>query len=216
MSATPAQVGLRERKKQRTRQAISTAAVRLFAERGFEEVTVAEIAEAAEVSPKTVFNYFPRKEDLVYERQAAVEESLLAALRDRARGESVVDGMRRYLVDIFSGLSAKDAPELMGARARIVGASPALQAREREIFAELTRALAGLLAEQAGKESDDPQAYVVANALMGVNRALLDSARRKVLAGRRGKRLVDEVLAEMEEALGLLERGFRDYARKRR
>jgi AcrR family transcriptional regulator len=192
------QLGLRERKKQQTRQAIGEAAIGLFAERGFEAVTVAEVAAAANVSEKTVFNYFPTKEDLAYSRQTEVEEQLIAAVREHG----ALAGMRIFLVDVFSGLGDKGAPELMATRARIVAASPALQARELEIFAELRRVLA---AELGG----DVQASVVANALVGVNHALLHSARDKVLAGRRGKRLVNEVRAELDAALDLLERGLK-------
>jgi AcrR family transcriptional regulator len=205
------QIGLRERKKQRMREEISTAALRLFAERGFDDVTIAEIADAADISQKTVFNYFPTKEDLVYSREEEVERQLREAIEDRKRGQTVVDGMRRFLFDVFSRLGDKGAPEAIGSRARIIAASPALQARERAVFEEITRLLAELIAEKEG----DPRAYVAANALVGVNRALLESARRKVLAGRRGKRLVDEVLAEMDESLALLARGLGNYGKKR-
>ena len=211
MTTAPRQIGLRERKKQRTREQISAAALRLFAERGFEDVTIAEIADAADVSQKTVFNYFSTKEDLVYSREEEVEQQLREAIAGREKGQSIVDGMREFLVDVFSRLSAKDAPEAMGVRARIIGASPALQARERAVFEALTRLLAEVIAE--GK--DDQRAYVAANALVGVNRALLESARRKVLAGGRGKQLVDEVLGEVDESLALLERGLGNYAAKR-
>jgi AcrR family transcriptional regulator len=194
------QASLRERKKQRTREAISDAAIRLFAKRGFEGVSVAEIAAAAEVSEKTVFNYFPTKEDLVYSRQTEVEEQLLAAVREHGP----VEGMRRFLVDVFAGLAEQGAPDVMATRARIVAASPTLQARELWIFAELTR----MLAKELG---DDTQAWVVAIALVGVNRALLHSARDKVLAGLRGKRLVNDVRTELDAALDLLGRGLGSY-----
>ena len=80
--ATP-ELGLRERKKLQTRQLIAETARALFTERGFEHVTVSEIARTADVSEKTVFNYFPTKEDLVYWRLESFEEGLLAAVRDR-------------------------------------------------------------------------------------------------------------------------------------
>src|SRR5215211_2138811 len=95
MSATP---GLRERKKQQTRQAIADTACRLFSERGFDAVTVAEIARAVDVAEKTVFNYFPTKEDLFYSRLEAFEEELLSAIREREPGESALAAFRRFML----------------------------------------------------------------------------------------------------------------------
>ena len=206
----PALTTLNTGSRKRRRGRIGSLARR--SRRGFEAVTVSEIAEAADVSQKTVFNYFPTKEDLVYEREAAVEEALLESVRELGP----LEGMRRFLLNVFSRLGEKGAPETMAVRARIIASSPALQARERAIFAGYTRALAELLGEQSGAEREDVRAFVAANALIGVNRALLDSARRKVLAGRRGARLVKEIHAEAEQALDLLERGLRGYSRKRR
>src|SRR5213596_1868265 len=90
--------GLRERKKERTRELIAETARRLFAEEGFDRVTVAEVAQAAEVSQQTVFNYFPSKEDLVYWRLESFEEELLATIRDRAPGESALTAFGRVLL----------------------------------------------------------------------------------------------------------------------
>src|SRR5438045_7062206 len=92
------QPGRRERKKQQTRERIAETARRLFAERGFGRVTVAEIARAADVSEQTVFNYFPTKEDLVYWRLGAFEEELLRAVREREPGESALAAFRRFLL----------------------------------------------------------------------------------------------------------------------
>src|SRR4051795_2047322 len=101
--------GLRERKKQRTRELIADTARRLFAERGFEAVTVAEVAREAEVAEKTVFNYFPTKEDLFYSRLEAFEDELLTAIRDRAPGESVLAAFGAFLLG-RSGVLSLDAP----------------------------------------------------------------------------------------------------------
>src|SRR6476659_1656617 len=92
-----AQPGLRERKKQQTRQLIAETARRLFGERGFERVTVAEVARAAEVSEQTVFNYFPTKEDLVYWRLQSFEDELLGTIRTRAPGESGLSAFGRFV-----------------------------------------------------------------------------------------------------------------------
>src|ERR687883_1607096 len=98
MTEVTAEPGLRERKKQRPRQLIADTARRLFAERGFDAVTVAEIAREAEVAPATVFNYFPTKEDLFYSRLEAFEDELLAAIRDREPGQSVLAAFAGFLL----------------------------------------------------------------------------------------------------------------------
>src|SRR5919199_216615 len=126
-----ADVGLRERKKQRTRQLLTDTARRLFTERGFENVSIAEIARAAEVSQATVFNYFPTKEDLVYSRLEAFEEELFSAIRERPRGQTVIDAFRDFILTARGFLAAKDeakAQELV-ALTRMIAASPVLLAR---------------------------------------------------------------------------------------
>src|SRR5438093_13713225 len=92
------QMGLREYKKQQTRQAIADTALRLFVEKGFDHVTVAEVAEAAGVSEKTVFNYFPTKEDLFFDRVEERQAALVAAIEDRQPGESILASLRRLQV----------------------------------------------------------------------------------------------------------------------
>src|SRR2546423_7265949 len=126
-------LGLRERKKQQTRQVIAAAARRLFAERGFDRVTVAEVAAAAEVSEATVFNYFPTKEDLFYSGLEAFEEELLRAVRDRKSGESILAAFARFVLEPRGLLAAKDpqATDRLAAITRVISESPALLARER-------------------------------------------------------------------------------------
>jgi AcrR family transcriptional regulator len=204
--------GLRERKKQHTRRLIAEIARRRFAERGFEGVTVAEIAREAEVSEKTVFNYFATKEDLVYWRLESFEQELLDTIRERAVGESVLAAFGRF-VRAPRGLLGnvdEDAREQLAALTRTIVSSPALLAREQQIFAGYTRSLAELIAEEEG--AGEVEAWVAANALMGVHRALVDFSRSRVLAGVRQPALADEVRAEAERALGLLERGLGGYA----
>src|SRR4029453_6537193 len=98
MGSMSAEPGLRERKKQQTRQLIADTARRLFAERGFDGVTVAEVAREADVAEKTVFNYFPTKEDLFYSRLEACEEELLEAIREREPGQTVLTAFRGFLL----------------------------------------------------------------------------------------------------------------------
>src|SRR3954453_23653014 len=94
----PGETGLRARKKAQTRDQIAETARRLFEERGFDAVTVAEVAREAEVAEKTVFNYFPAKEDLFYSRLEQFEEELLAAIRERAAGQSVLGAFREFVM----------------------------------------------------------------------------------------------------------------------
>src|SRR5215211_7662728 len=141
------ELGLRERKKQRTRELIAETARRLFAERGFERVTVAEVARAAEVAEKTVFNYFPTKEDLVYWRLESFEEELLEAIREREPGESVLTAFGRFVLQRRGLLAEQDpaAIERLTAITRMITESPALLAREQQIFARYADSLAALI-----------------------------------------------------------------------
>jgi AcrR family transcriptional regulator len=197
--------GLRERKKQQTRELIAETARRLFGERGFEAVTVAEIAREANVSAQTVFNYFPTKEDLVYWRLESFEEELLSCIRERAQGESVLSAFGRFVRAPRGMLGTYDPErrERLAAITRMIAESPALAAREQQIFAGYTDHLAELL-------GGDVEARVAANALIGVHRALVDYARRRVLEGAR-EGLAEEVRAQADAALGLLERGMGTY-----
>jgi AcrR family transcriptional regulator len=211
--AVSAEHGLRERKKQQTRQVISDAARTLFAERGFDAVTVADVARAADVSEGTVFNYFPTKEDLVYGRMEAFEQEMLAAIRDRPAGESILAAFRRFVL-VRRGLLGSDDPnaqEGLITITRIITGSAALLARERQIFEHYTRTLAELIAEEHGREPDDVEAWVVANAFIGVHRALLEYVRREVLRGTPNRRVARQVKSEGQRALALLEQGLGRY-----
>ena len=207
--------GLRERKKERTRQLLAGTARRLFAERGFDAVTVAEVARAAEVSQATVFNYFPTKEDLFYSGLEAFEQQLLTAVRDRAPGQSVVAAFAGFVMQARGLLAAKDpaAAEQMAEIARVIMDSPALLAREREIFEGYTTSLAALLGAETGAAPGSIEPWVAANALMGVHRSLVDFTRRQVVAGVRNPLLARRMRAEGTRAFALLEAGLGDYAR---
>jgi AcrR family transcriptional regulator len=213
----PADLGLRERKKLRMRQHIADTARRLFAERGFDRVTVAEIARAADVAPATVFNYFPAKEDLFYSRLEAFEEQLLTAIRERRRGQSVIAAFGDFLLG-QGGVLAIDAPggdaeatDQVRTITRVITASPALLARERQVFDHYAQALAALLADETGAEPDDVVCHAVANAMLGLHRALIDHVREQALAGASAARIRRAVKAEAERALAQLERGLRDF-----
>jgi AcrR family transcriptional regulator len=215
--AAAPRLGLRERKKQQTRELIAEAARRLFTERGFERVTVAEIARAAEVSEQTVFNYFPTKEDLVFWRLGTFEEELLRTIRERAGDESALAGFGRFLLAQRGLLGQVDpeAQERLAAVARMISESPALLAREQQIFARYTGSLADLLAAEQQVAPGDLRPRIAAHAMMGVHQALVAYTRQRVLEGARSPELADDVRAEAERALALLEHGLGDYATTR-
>ena len=204
-----AELGLRERKKQRTRQQIADAAWRLFAERGFDQVPISQIAAEAEVSEATVFNYFEIKEDLVFHRMEAFEDELLDAIRDRAPGESIVQAFGGFVLKP-RGFLARDDPaasEGMRTVARVMN-SPTLQAREREILERYTEALAGLIAQERGADAADVEPWVAANALIGLHRALIAFTHRQALAAVDNRRIARNLRAQGKRALAALEHGL--------
>ena len=208
------EVGLRQRKKQQTRELIADTARRLFADRGFDAVTVAQIARAANVSEVTVFNYFPTKEDLFFGGMQFFEEKLLDAVRTRAPGESVLAAFRRPVLAGFPVLADEERIRAIVAARNLISASPSLEAHEREIVARYTRLLAEQLAEEAGTKPGDVEVMGVASALMGVQRAVADYVRSSVLAGRRGPKLVADARSQAVRGFERLEKGLADYGIK--
>jgi AcrR family transcriptional regulator len=202
-------LGLRERKKERTRQHIADTARRLFAERGFDQVTVTEIAREADVAPATVFNYFPTKEDLFYSRLEAFEDELLSAIRARPAGQSVLDAFGAFLLGQEGVLAMRAPSTQIQTITRIITESPALLARERQVFDTYARNLAALLAEDTG--ADHVVAQAVANALLGLHRALIGFVREQALAGVSADRIRRNVRKEAERALAQLAHGLGDF-----
>jgi AcrR family transcriptional regulator len=160
-----AEPGLRERKKRETRRRIADAAAGLFAERGFEGTTVADVAAAADVSVKTVFNYFPAKEDLFFDRDEEVERDWVEAVADRTPGEPVTAGLRRRLLAHYTDRPAALGPPSSG----VMMGSPRLQARGQQMWARHEDAVARALAEALGTPEDDPTPIVVARQVLAVH-----------------------------------------------
>jgi AcrR family transcriptional regulator len=207
------ELGLRERKKERTRALIAETARRLFVARGFEVVSVAEIAREAEVSQATVFNYFPTKEELVYNRLEAFEEEMLAAVRDRAEGETIAAAFARFIARPRGLLASRDPQEVeqLAGISRMIANSPALLARERQIFDAYTDSLAGLIAEETGAATESIEPWVVANALVGIHRAGVEYARKRIVAGARNPGLARSVRRHIEQGVAALDHGLSDY-----
>ena len=203
------QPGLRERKKQQTRQRIIDAALDLFEERGFDRTPVADIARAADVSEATVFNYFPTKEDLVYDGMETFEARLVDAVRERPTGTTALAAFRDYVLQPRGALTGDD-PAMIGrvARiARIITGSAALRAREQQIVDRATDQLAEVLAADSRARAGDIRPWVVANALMGVNRQITRAIHRGAVEGRSGPSIARSVLQQGRRAFDLLEQG---------
>ena len=211
------ELGLRERKKLRTRQLIADTAMRMFAERGFDAVPVAAVARAAEVSEATVFNYFPTKEDLVYRGMEAFEAELLAAVRDRPAGESIVAAFGRFVLQPRGFLAAPDEESVryLIAVAKMIPASPALLARERQILDRYTASLAALIAADTAAVPGDLRPEAVARALIGTHQTLIELVRRRLAEGPVDPAdVAREVVARGRQALALLEQGLAGYGAK--
>jgi len=200
-------VGLRELKKLHTRQEIADRAMQLFARRGFDHVTVAEVAEAANVSEKTVYNYFPTKEDLFFDEVPEREAALVAAITGRRKGESILQALRR--------LQATECPRLcspgFATFARIIEESTALKAKELEVMSRFVQVLTETL--QAELALDERDARLAAGLLVSVHRQLFRAARKQALAGKHGPAATRRLRADLDRAYHLLEHGLGELER---
>jgi AcrR family transcriptional regulator len=208
--------GLRERKRRLTRHLISDAATAMFASRGFDAVKVSEIADRANVSMKTLYNYFPTKESMVLDDADELIVNLAAALRDRPPGTPVTDAFVGALEASMHGFDRLDdelAAHVATTFAAMVRQTPALHAHWLEIQDRLARVAAEQLALQAGTEPTDPQPAVAGWALAGLVQVDMDSRARHIRAGRRGAQLRDAVAGDVRQAAELLETGLAPLSR---
>lgn len=153
----------RTRKRLATRQAISDVATRLFLERGFDQVTIEEIAEAADVGRMTVFNHFPRKEDMFFDREQEIRDVAFEAVRSRPAGQSPVDALGRLAHHLIDH-PHPSFPLFTDTRLFVETAlaSEALKARARQMRDVFVRDLAGVLADASGHPQDDMHAHLAA------------------------------------------------------
>jgi AcrR family transcriptional regulator len=200
--------GLRERRKQEARQAISAAAMALFAARGFDPVTISQVADAAGVSKMTVTNYFPRKEDLVFDQAEASIASLARAVAGRPPGESLLAAIRRdYATRIAAGDVTLGPP--LAAFALLVHGSHVLTSRAREIEDLRERALGDAIAAEAG--ADGPGPRIVAAQLAAVQRVLFAESIRCRLAGQPAGEIRRDLAGAAHAAFSLLEPSLGGY-----
>ncbi|MFI5893898.1 TetR/AcrR family transcriptional regulator [Actinoplanes sp. NPDC051513] len=195
---------LRQQRKEETRARIAAAAMDLFAERGFERVSVVEVAAAAGVTEKTVFNHFATKEDLVYSGDQAFEAALLAAVRSRASGATVLAAVRMFLLDTY----ARGTQPRATALAALLASSAALRVREREILARYADRLRDQIAADIDARPGDLRPDVAAQSLIAVHQAVIAGYREGLLAGEPAAELDERMRSAAKEAFDLLADGL--------
>jgi AcrR family transcriptional regulator len=164
--------GLRERKKQQTRRAMYDAAVRLFGERGWHATTVADIAAAAGVSPRTFFAYFPAKEDVLYAPYEELFEGFEELMLARPHGGTVLDELRAWLDEVYVAASDRFDPAAERLLDELSAEVDAVAARGLQIMDRAERGLAAAMADELGSEPGDPVPRLVAAAAIAALRTL--------------------------------------------
>ena len=190
--------GLRERKKLKTRAAIQKEAMQLFLKRGFDATTIEDIAEAAEISPSTFFNYFPSKEDVVF--QDELDPLILAAFNAQPDSTKPIAALRNAMRTVFKNLSP-DQDTVMRQRMALMSSTPELRTAMLGQFADLVDQIAHLIATRAGRPSSDFALRNLAGALLGVMMSSLlaaaDDPKVDLIA------VADQAMAHLEAGLPL-------------
>ncbi|MCA6095844.1 TetR/AcrR family transcriptional regulator [Streptomyces sp. SCA3-4] len=196
--------GLRERKKRQTRQHISDVATGLFLERGFDAVTIAEIAAAADVSVNTVYNYFPAKEDLFLDREDDVVQWLATVVRGRPAGESAAEAVLRSLraevVALSPRLGLIDGYDRF---MRVIDRSQALRSRLFDMRQRAVGAVAVVLAEESGT-GEGAMPALVASQLGWIQGHVVEFIQRELMAGRTAAETSRAALGLLDEIESLL------------
>jgi AcrR family transcriptional regulator len=203
--------GLRERKKRLTRQRISDVATALFVSRGFDNVTVSEIADTVGVSEKTIYNYFPTKESLVFDNADEQLLRLTAAVRDRPQGTSPTAAFVSELklqVEDFNAVAGDVRVDFLMPFAEMVHQTPSLRAAWGEHRHRLVEALTEVLAAEFGVNPLDPEPLVAARALVSLQEIFFDSLTRHIEDGIASGELADAIAADIDRGARLLETGF--------
>jgi AcrR family transcriptional regulator len=199
-------LGLRERKKQQTRDTIARVALQLFAERGYDETTLADIAEAADVAPRTIFAYFESKEDILLCHEGTFLDELKRRLDQRPSGTTTVDGLREFLGRMES------PDEEAKLRKEVIMANPALQAKMRARHGQLEPMLAESIARDLGAEPDDLRPLLIAASMT----AAFTSVRDRFFEAESGDEPIthEQSMAILDEVLEFLRGGLEALQRE--
>jgi AcrR family transcriptional regulator len=209
--------GLRDRKKRQTRQQISDTATQLFVERGFDHVRVAEVASACGVSEKTVFNYFPTKESLLFDREEEIAAHLREALGRRTPETSPItaafDVVAAELDLVVEHLGEDGADQRFVQRfADLVEDTPALRAAQRSMMERLVQVAAEAMAERAGVDPEGPEPQIAAAAIVALWRIQFQALRRYADGTRTPVELRRDILADVERAARLIDTGLWSFS----
>jgi AcrR family transcriptional regulator len=193
-------LGLRERKKQQTREKIAQVALRLFAERGYDHTTLAEIAEAADVAPRTIFAYFESKEDILLCGERSFLDDLERRLNQRPAGTTTVDALREFLSEI----PPQDEEDLL--RKKVMSENPELQMKAHAGHTRLEPMLAESIAKDLGAKPDDLQPMLAAASVT----AAFISVRDRIFAAEAGGEPMthEQAMATLDQVLDFLRGGL--------
>jgi len=196
--------GLRERKKARTRQLIADAAARLFAQRGYENVTVADVAREAEVSEQTVYNYFRSKEQLVTDREQQVQDQLCDLIRSRPAGVSPAAAVRGVVLRSVAGIRRIPPDLWRGELGHLAAISPTVHRLVLELIDRQADAIAIAIADTTDVPPEIARLQGIA--LAGVFQIIIAEAGRRTLAGQDQARIADELHPAIEDIMDELDR----------
>jgi AcrR family transcriptional regulator len=196
--------GLRERKKQRTREQIIDAAMGLFAERGYHATTIADIAEAADVAPRTFFSYFPSKEAVVFHNVDRELDEMATALGERLPGETAFDALRRWIETMFDKWSGQEDEALL--RKRLCREDEGLANFQGGVMARMHELLLGAIADDLGEPPDALRPRLVAAAAVAALTSLDTTLNEKI--HQRAGLAKEEALAVLDEAILFLRGGI--------
>jgi AcrR family transcriptional regulator len=207
--------GLRERKKRMTRQLISDTATGMFLEASFDEVRVADVAAACGVSEKTVYNYFPTKESLIFDRFEDMEADVRRALGPDAPASSPVDAIVAVVVAelqrMFDSLDGVGGPfdfKMIRRFTELVQQTPALRAAQREMMERVVQVAAEAMAGRAGVNPDDPEPQIAAHAICGLWGVMYLTVSRYSDGSRTALEVRDAVAADVRRAARLIDTGL--------
>lgn len=206
-SVRVATLGRRERKKAHTRQVIADAAARLFAQRGYEQVTVSDVAREADVADQTVYNYFPTKEQLVTDREEAISDRLCGLIRGRPAGVTPAAAIRDYVLKIVADIRTIPVEIWPGEIGCLAAMSPTVHRLTLELADRLAATLAGVITERGGVPSG--VARLEGIALAGVFQIIISEAGSRTRDGQSQARIARDLYPIVAEILDELDRWLR-------